>query len=287
MVLAAKKERLPPFPGNLVGGQGRDYFESRLVSSRSKTRIIRICRIMSLSSNYILRDRVEELARLLRPIDASDVGDKNQVAVDRAIRLLRPASNSSEHSVAILAKLRQSILNQPGTKNGDSQLVLAKFEKYCDRVRSLNPAILNPFLAIFQPLSFRPNDARPVSHLSMYSNNRSDRMFCSPAVVPGIIGELNTTPVPEVDTAAGQAGRKDPSVLSPSIESKDILDSNSLCWVDQATEHKLLTDLIYVLQVIAIFYGVVVAFLIYFVCGRFSRVSQESTLNSILDLKVT
>lgn len=196
----------------------------------SKVRLKSVSK-MNYSNNTHINKCVNELAELLNP----ENNIVTRTDVDRAIRLLRPSKGSTEHTTAIRARIRQTILNQCGESNPDGQLLLNKFEKQCDLVRKVNPNLLSSFLAILQPLSFRAANStqvKPFVNLTERKNN-TDGSFSN--------------------FATGAAALSVESKLDETIEEQTAVDSrvfqSDLVWVTSEVEHLLLVDLIYVLQV--------------------------------------
>ena len=99
--------------------------------------------------NDYLKSKIAELIKInLRS------SRENPALEDRLVRLLRPSTGGiEEHSIAIRKKIRQSILNNLGSKS-DGPMVVAEFERICENLRRLNSNILTPFLALIEPLCF-------------------------------------------------------------------------------------------------------------------------------------
>lgn len=196
-------------------------------------------RAMNHSNSIHIRKCVKELAELLNP----DSEPSTNVEIDRAIRLLRPAKGSTEHSTAIRARIRQTILNQSAESNSDGQLLLNKFEKQCEAVRKVNPSILNPFLAVLQPLSFKA-EKKQNNTQSKHFSNLAERKSNGDGAFSDNVG-----------TASFNSEAK-AVALGQSTEEQAVVDSmvvqSDLVWVSSEVEHLLLVDLIYVLQVCAV-----------------------------------
>lgn len=190
---------------------------------------------MNYNSNTRVKACVEELASLLNP-------NAERVDVEKVVRLLRPAANSTiPHNAAIRACIKRSILNNSnGSPNEDGQLQLNKFEKQCDAVRKINPNLLDPFLAIFEPLSFKP-DRSSLSQIAAPSiKKQGERPFTDNKV------SLNTITPSDVSTQhlvfrASNTFEQDDHQLK-------VLEAETV-WVSKEVEHTLMVDLIYVFQV--------------------------------------
>lgn len=191
---------------------------------------------MNYNSNPRVKACVQELAALLNP--ESDGVENSQL--EKAIRLLRPAKGSNDHSAAIKTRIRLSILNNSaGSANGDGQLQLNKFENQCDAISKINHKLLNPFLTVFEPLSFRPERSISASHLAVRADKKvEERAFTGN-------GATSSDP-----PAAVQPPQAFPaaSFFEPDDNQLKVLEADTV-WVSKEVEHTLMVDLIYVFQV--------------------------------------
>lgn len=194
---------------------------------------------MNYNSNLRVKSCVEELAALLNP-------NAEKVDVEKVVRLLRPAGSSAvPHSAAIRACIKRSILNNyNGSHNDDGQLQLSKFEKQCDAVRKINPNLLDPFLSIFEPLSFKPERVG-MNHVAAPSiRKEGERPFTDSNAVsnsiapPAVISQHNAP-------RSAKTFEQDDHQLQ-------VLEAETV-WVSKEVEHTLMVDLIYVFQVSSIF----------------------------------
>jgi len=79
--------------------------------------------------------------------------DVPEGVLEHATRLLRPSTGVHEHAGAIKQRIRQSILANTVTgRSGPA--VVADFERECEVVRRVNPALLQSFLAVVEPLGY-------------------------------------------------------------------------------------------------------------------------------------
>lgn len=183
---------------------------------------------MNYNNNPHVKKCVRELAELLnQEADSTSTAD-----IDRAIRLLRPSKGTIEHSGAIAATIRRAIFNKSSSSISDGQLLLNKFENQCDVVRKINPELLNPFLAVLQPLSFKAEKSAPSRQFSSLTDKKSEGAFSNTTI--GVASESKSTDnyFPEEQLVV------DTRVLQ-----------SDLVWVSNDVEHLLLVDLVYVLQV--------------------------------------
>ncbi len=189
---------------------------------------------MNYNSNSRVKGCIEELAALLNP-------NAEKVDVEKVVRLLRPAGNSVPHNAAIRACIKRSILNNSnGSPNEDGQLQLSKFEKQCDAVRKINPNLLDPFLSVFEPLSFKP-ERISMNHVAAPSNKK-----------PGERPFTDTSASSNLMTPSGVASQQQTLRSANLFEQDDhqgkVLEAETV-WVSKEVEHTLMADLIYVFQV--------------------------------------
>jgi len=195
---------------------------------------------MNYNSNARVKACVKELAELLNP--ESDGVENSQL--EKAIRLLRPAKGTNDHSAAIKTRIRLSILNNSaGLSSGDGQLQLNKFENQCDAVSKINPKLLNPFLTVFEPLSFRPERNISTSHLAVKNDKKVDERAFT------VNGATSDEP-----PAVVQPPQAFPSAsfFEPDDNQLKVLEADTV-WVSREVEHTLMVDLIYVFQVRLLF----------------------------------
>eukprot|EP01032_Pedospumella_encystans_P014403 gene14403-16542_t len=189
---------------------------------------------MNYNSNSHVKACIEELAVLLNP-------NAEKVDVEKVVRLLRPASSSAvPHSAAIRACIKRSILNNSnGSPNEDGQLQLSKFEKQCDAVRKINPNLLDPFLSVFEPLSFKP-ERISANHVAAPSvKKQGERAFTDNSASSNIITPPDVASPQQTSRSGNPFEREDHHVK--------VLEAETV-WVPKEVEHTLMVDLIYVFQ---------------------------------------
>lgn len=204
---------------------------------------------MALKSNDLIKECLRDLSFLLNP-EKDDQSRDDQI--NKALRLLRTAGNPHEHAGAIRMRLRQRVLNHPSTSS-DGPLLLSSIEKNCDKISELNPNILNPFLALFLPLSFQKPEATPVINVLRADFNLRSK--------PKAFGVNTTTHnnnrIPSQPNQVSPPMKMEDSAFSERKEEyeKDdrtrLLVKSNAVWVDPETEQKLITDLLFVFQGIA------------------------------------
>lgn len=190
---------------------------------------------MNYNSNSRVKGCIEELAALLNP-------NAEKVDVEKVVRLLRPAGSSAvPHNAAIRACIKRSILNNSnGSPNEDGQLQLSKFEKQCDAVRKINPNLLDPFLSVFEPLSFKP-ERISMNHVAAPSmKKQGERPFTDSSASSNLM-----TPS---DIASQQQTLRSANLFEQDDHHVKVLEAESV-WVSKEVEHTLMVDLIYVFQV--------------------------------------
>ena len=114
-------------------------------------------------------DLSETLLKLL--LRTEDVSYRS---MDKALRILRPApaGDMNEYVGALKLRLKQAILSDHGmgSKGGGGKgapVALLEFEKECDKLRRLNPRLLNSVLMMLEPLKF----PQPANKNSFFSHN--------------------------------------------------------------------------------------------------------------------
>ena len=190
---------------------------------------------MNYNSNSRVKACIEELAALVNP-------NAEKIDVEKVVRLLRPAgSNAVPHSAAIRACIKRSILNNSnGSPNEDGQLQLSKFEKQCDAVRKINPNLLDPFLSVFEPLSFKP-ERISANHVAAPSIKKlGERAFTNTNESSNVI----TPP----DIASQQQSSRSANLFEQDDHHVKVLEAETV-WISKEVEHTLMVDLIYVFQV--------------------------------------
>jgi hypothetical protein len=194
---------------------------------------------MNYSSNAKVTACVKELAALLIPgVDSIDDSD-----IQKTVRLLRPAKGTNDHSVAIRTRIRQAILNESTESQfGDCQLRLANFESQCDAVTKINRNLLNPFLAIFEPLSFRPEKKLNVNKLLVQVDGHlRDRVFTGN-------DEAMNGNTRVIASQATQHAFPSASFFEHDDNHLKVLEADNV-WVSKEVEYNLMVDLIYIFQV--------------------------------------
>ena len=176
--------------------------------------------------------------------------------VDRVLRLLRPAQGGQvDHAVAVKLRLCQSIL---ASSAAEGPTLLSSFEQQCDSLRRLNSSLLQPILALLEPLSF---PKKPVSFFSAgassspsSSSRTADRgeLDRVDAVVPGMFDHQFDGSLP---VRRGGSSGSSSSGNGGSRSNNNCADGAAELlvgeWISPETEAMLLQDLIFVFQGIA------------------------------------
>ena len=200
-----------------------------------------------------IQHNLKELVRLVCRTD-DEVPDS---VLEKATRLLRPAtSGMQEHAGAIKQRIRQSILmNTVSGRSGPA--IVTDFERECENVRRVNPALLHSFLAVVEPLSY-----------SLSTNGGSSSSGSS--IVGARINKLteleNTNSINATSTTRSSLGIRTTGITNfrpSSITSDDLMpivppyhttgvdiasSEVSFAWVNEEIEIKLLRDLLYIFQ---------------------------------------
>ena len=193
-----------------------------------------------------VQDKVKELIKLI--LRDNEVSDST---VDRAVRMLRPASDVNvAHTGAIKQRIREAILSH--TPSGGPAIVSA-FEKECDNLRRMDSPLLQPFLAVMEPLSYtltptnqfgsRINFVEESSTANNHNSSSSGSERNSKAISSEPKAEL-----PSMSFAI--AGGLLPIVPPYHTSGVDINSAEAqMAWISNEVENKLLKDLIYIFQV--------------------------------------
>ena len=91
--------------------------------------------------------------RLLQLLQGTE--NVSERTIERATRLLRPVPTSGlpDYSMALKVKVKKSIM-ESASSNSSGSMALASFEKECERIRKINPALLQSALILMEPLAF-------------------------------------------------------------------------------------------------------------------------------------
>jgi hypothetical protein len=196
----------------------------------------------------------------------TEVIDDSQI--DKLYRLLRPMKATFNHSNAIKLRLRQLILNQSiqinQNSNNNGELIINQFEKIYDKLLKRNPTLLNHFLVIFYPFSFRTqilSSSSSSSSSSSYINlikrdNNNDNNNNNSTIhqIKPNQSKINRF----VESSTKNSYKDNESSTTTDIVRKEtkihisseLMDNESkYVWLARELELKLLTDLIYILQV--------------------------------------
>jgi hypothetical protein len=186
--------------------------------------------------------RTRELAMLLTRSE-----NVSKRTVEQSIRLLRPVSdNAFRHAAAVKQRIRQTIMRNDLVGNNGPEIV-ANFENGCEKLRRLNSALLQPFLALLEPLCFSQNSSGGVD-----GESTSEQ---------GVDG-FNQPNFPDADAHANsgvnlslKALNIDSSSIAPLVPPYQFSDVDSealeagFVWVGKDTEIRLIRDLLYIFQV--------------------------------------
>lgn len=193
---------------------------------------------------------VQQLSQLVNPTKTLD-----KSKLENVLRLLRPANNSYPHAKVVKTKLMKAILHNADNVN-EGPILAAKFEQDCDLLHRLNPSLLNPFLTMIHPLSFKNKSnlsAQRIPNTILSDNRRVET------------GKLSALTIAATDTVSGQQHNNmnkttAAGLLSLPFDSnpnqlvsigQDLnRDAAAVVWMDRATELLILKDLLYIFQVI-------------------------------------
>jgi hypothetical protein len=194
-----------------------------------------------------VKGKVKELIKLL--LRDEEVSDST---VDRAVRMLRQSDDGlTEHTGAIKQRIKQALLRNTVSGSNGPALVSA-FEKECDTLRRMNSPLLQPFLAVMEPLSYslvpvnefgpKINTIKESDPVSSSSGAHLNTESSSPSMAP------SDPSLPSMSFAI--AGGLIPIVPPYHTSGVDINSSEAqAAWVSPETEVKLLKDLLYIFQV--------------------------------------
>lgn len=216
--------------------------------------------------DYIDDERVVEcvscLAHLLND------GKPSTSDIVKAVRFLRPAaSDGAHHQRAIRESIRKTILNHPSSGN-DGLRRVDNFDNECQKLFEINRYLLAPSLALLKPLSFHVERRRPIMSVQLKHNapktsefstasedvpiHHEKPRFNHPSKQPPSIASI----VPRsLDKAASSSAVGAPLHSSNSTKQwnssteMQMLISNNLMWCSREIELKLISDVIFVMQV--------------------------------------
>ena len=200
-----------------------------------------------------IQQNLKELVRLVCRTD--EVPDS---VLEHATRLLRPATSGiQEHAGAIKQRIRQSILmNTVSGRSGPA--LVTDFERECDNVRRVNPALLHSFLAVIEPLSYSLSS---MNHSATNSGSSSSGGSIVGARINKLTELDHTNNIARTSTATRMMGNT--SIRPSSITADDLMpivppyhttgvdiasSEVSFAWVSEEIEIKLLRDLLYIFQ---------------------------------------
>lgn len=206
--------------------------------------------------------------------------------IDKLYRLLRPMKTTFNHSNAIKLRLRQVILNQSiqinqnnNNNNNNGELIINQFEKIYDKLLKRNPTLLNHFLVIFYPFSFRTeillsssssssssyinlikrdnnnninsNNSNNTNYSSSHSNSSSSTIHQfkqNQSKINRFVESSTTNSYNDNESSTTTAiVRNKENKIHIASDLKD--NESKYVWLARELELKLLTDLIYILQV--------------------------------------
>lgn len=179
------------------------------------------------SSSQFLKEKVAELIKLGLRTD-----DRQPDLEDRLFRLLRPASGD-DHSTVIKLLLRQAILNK-SSKATEGPAEVAKFERECEHLRRLNLSILNPFLAMLEPLKFP----------------KLQHFYFEPTVTKPVLAITRNDPEKERRIREQSQSFLPISAPFPTNDSDAAALESGFIWLSKDVEIKVMRDLLHVFQVL-------------------------------------
>lgn len=227
---------------------------------------------MSFGSTSFVVDRIELLRQLVgHSSGRNEDPNHRKRELDSLVRILRPNSHqANDHSNAIRLRLRQAILNNPNA-GSEGPLLLSKFDKTCDALKKVNPALLGPILAFLKPLSFKAPAARPGVASALDLERRLDESVSQTAFVQSsrlAHSELQLAVAPSsqiqsLDPVSHSTAALSSTELLPAHRQLSVIGSDrnssettNVCWVAPDIERKIIVDLIYILQVLYLSLGI-------------------------------
>ena len=133
--------------------------------------------------NSLPPEIVDSSERLLKLLLRTD--NVSYRSMDKALHILRPApaGDMNEYVGALKLRLKQAILSDHGMGSKDGKgvngkgapVALLEFEKECDKLRRLNPRMLNSVLMMLEPLKF----PQPANKSSFFSHNIDNKPSAS------------------------------------------------------------------------------------------------------------
>ena len=126
--------------------------------------------------------------RLLQLLQGSE--NVSERTMERATRLLRPVPSSGlpDYAMALKMKMKQSILEN-ASSNSSGSMALATFEKECERIRKINPALLQSTLILMEPLAFSKSK-KTAEYFSQFQSSSSSKQRSGGSAEAGEEAEL-------------------------------------------------------------------------------------------------
>jgi hypothetical protein len=207
----------------------------------------------------------EPTERLLKLLQSTE--NVSERTIEQAGRLLRPMPTTGlpDYVMALKLKLKQSIMENANSTSSGS-MSLASFEKECERLRKINPALLQSALILMEPMAF--SNPKSAAYFTQFKNTAGGATQASASSSDA--SALNN---PIKDTLNAMANEEESNSSSSSSSSSnnssssnsrnrnakkastiDLVDrrvaamAGDVSWVDPKTERMLLRDLLYVFQ---------------------------------------
>ena len=199
-----------------------------------------------------IQQNLKELIRLVCRTE-----EVSESVLEHATRLLRPATSGiQEHAGAIKQRIHQSILmNTVSGRSGPA--IVSDFERECDNVRRINPALLHSFLAVIEPLSYSLSSMNVGTTSSGSSSSGSSILGARINKLTELDNTNHIHTSSSIRTTSNTSFRPSsitPDTLMPIVPPYHTtgVDSDSpevsFAWVTEEIEIKLLRDLLYIFQ---------------------------------------
>eukprot|EP00605_Chrysophyceae_sp_TOSAG23-4_P001406 GSChrysophyteH1.ASY1.ANO1.1528.1 assembled CDS len=197
----------------------------------------------------VIVDSTEELLNLLKRSD-----DVSYREMEKALRSLRPAPSGGMDDYAVPLKLRLKEIisnNARGLSNegrATASTTLLDFEKSYDKLRRINPAILNSVLTLLEPLSF----PKPMNgYFKQTTSSTTGMEGGSSMPIPPVQGLFEHD---RDESLLSERPSVPPAPAAARLTAVDVSTANSdaavdtYAWCNQETENLLLRDLLFIFQ---------------------------------------
>ena len=194
------------------------------------------------------REVLEPTERLLSLLCGSESVPKS--TLDRATRMLRPMPQQTpDYLMALKLRLKQSIMEN-AAESQSSSMALANFEKECERIRKVNPGLLQSALIMMEPLAF--SKPRNGGYFHQFKSDKSDTGGGGEASTedkvkaPANVFRSTTETLTNKSNSNNYDKRKGNTldVIGKQVNEQ----AGDFAWVSDADEELLLRDLIFIFQ---------------------------------------